>query len=263
MSLGTKSLSDSNNNTSVPLRFPPPPLAPIRSQRRYMYRPRTTDQDDIPPVPVIAPRSTLPRNRGIITGITAPGSRSSSDSDATSASSVRSAGSIGGGLRPPPPAATRRSFRGSMAPIPGSPTDATETAPEATAILTLSPPPKAAPLSPTPSSPEGDDDDVIPDEHKRVPERIPRSPLSSPILLSLGSMAKRAVRRPVPEPIIVHVPSAARFDTASPVPGPDVKPPPAPPKRKTMWGLGFVEGWWDLGLLERMGTVRRKKTGQA
>ncbi|KAL2266689.1 hypothetical protein VTJ83DRAFT_6041 [Remersonia thermophila] len=28
-------------------------------------------------------------------------------------------------------------------------------------------------------------------------------------------------------------------------------------KRKTVWGL--IDGWWDLGLLERMGTVRRKK----
>ncbi|KAL1840786.1 hypothetical protein VTJ49DRAFT_7741 [Mycothermus thermophilus] len=28
-------------------------------------------------------------------------------------------------------------------------------------------------------------------------------------------------------------------------------------KRRTVWG--FIEGWWDLGLLERMGTVRRKR----
>jgi hypothetical protein len=28
-------------------------------------------------------------------------------------------------------------------------------------------------------------------------------------------------------------------------------------KRRTVWGL--IEGWWDLGLLERMGTVRRRK----
>jgi hypothetical protein len=29
-------------------------------------------------------------------------------------------------------------------------------------------------------------------------------------------------------------------------------------KRRTVWGM-MVEGWWDLGLLERMGTVRRKR----
>jgi hypothetical protein len=29
-------------------------------------------------------------------------------------------------------------------------------------------------------------------------------------------------------------------------------------KRRTVWGM-VVEGWWDLGLLERMGTVRRKR----
>jgi hypothetical protein len=28
-------------------------------------------------------------------------------------------------------------------------------------------------------------------------------------------------------------------------------------KRRTVWGM--IEGWWDLGLLERMGTVRRRK----
>ncbi|KAK4148901.1 hypothetical protein C8A00DRAFT_38513 [Chaetomidium leptoderma] len=28
-------------------------------------------------------------------------------------------------------------------------------------------------------------------------------------------------------------------------------------KRRTVWGL--IDGWWDLGLLERMGTVRRKR----
>jgi len=33
-----------------------------------------------------------------------------------------------------------------------------------------------------------------------------------------------------------------------------------PGGRKTMWG--FVEGWWDLGLIDRMGTVRKKKPVQ-
>lgn len=114
-------------------------------------------------------------------------------------------------------------------------------------------PPKAV----TPSPPS---DDVIPDEHKRVPGLIPRSPLS-PISVSLGFMAKRAVRKPVPEPIVVQMPSRAKFDVASPglesiaIASPTVEQ--KKPKRKTMWG--FVEGWWDLGLIDRMGTVRRKK----
>lgn len=40
-----------------------------------------------------------------------------------------------------------------------------------------------------------------------------------------------------------------------------VPPSPAPTKgkkRRTVWE-GLVDGWWDLGLLERMGTVRRKR----
>ncbi|KAK3898848.1 hypothetical protein C8A05DRAFT_46937 [Staphylotrichum tortipilum] len=42
---------------------------------------------------------------------------------------------------------------------------------------------------------------------------------------------------------------------------PVVVPSPAPTKgkkRRTVWE-GLVDGWWDLGLLERMGTVRRKR----
>lgn len=128
--------------------------------------------------------------------------------------------------------------------------------------------------SPTNTSEDGD---AIPEEHKRVPGLILRSPLSSPtaFLRGLGIVAGGGGRRkPPPPPIVVHAPPplaesksavvemvSVGLDTAGTIPPhaaantPGLSP-PAKPKRRTVWGM--IDGWWDLGLLERMNTVRRK-----
>jgi len=31
-------------------------------------------------------------------------------------------------------------------------------------------------------------------------------------------------------------------------------------QRRTVWGM--IDGWWDLGLLERMGTMKKKRTAR-
>jgi len=271
-----------------------------------------SNYDTIPigiPMPTIRPRQGLPQNRP-------RSSRYSTDSDASSLAGLSTPqlrAALGLGLRPPPPAQPRsqphpqraNSFRGSMPPIPGSPIDESET--DLSPILSGLPPPPSHQQS-------GDisNEDEIAEEHKRVPELIPRSPASprsprsplsplSPARIGLGlaSMARRAVaaRKPVPAPVtVVHV--VHHHSVSVPVPviigidsaggrgmnsksgfvyasekaehmgfetvelaSPVLFPPPVPeekerakPKRKTMW-----EGWWDLGLLERMNTVRRKK----
>lgn len=261
MSLGTKSITDAY---SAP-QFPPPPLAPIRSRGRG----RSSHEANPIPMPMIRAREGPLQSRHI-----APVSRFSIDSDRSSSFSVDSGsfsqrGVVGLGLRPAPQRRVTTTFRTSMAPIPGSPTDETDNGDSLSPIMSgAPPPPKYPPKVVTPSSPR---DDTIPNEHKRVPGLIPRSPLS-PVAAGLASMARRAVRRPVPSPIVVQPLPKSKFfqkqddspDSATvvigietlPVPVTDEKP---KSKRKTMWGFN-VEGWWELGLLERMNTVRRKNT---
>ncbi|KAJ4407263.1 hypothetical protein N0V85_004393 [Neurospora sp. IMI 360204] len=134
-------------------------------------------------------------------------------------------------------------------------------------------------ISPSVYSPT---DNITPQEYKRAaPPAPPRSPLSPLSLRGLGSfMARRGcMRKEVPPPIIVHPSSPSQYahvvNGSSPgmdtvvlgtpvdVPGPSQSPPqlqtPNPPKRrKTVWGM-MVEGWWDLGLLERMGSGKRSQ----
>lgn len=181
---------------------------------------------------------------------------------------------------PPPPAQTSTTTTTTT-------TTDTTTAPTANTISqpqSTSSPTAAAATSPT-------DDDKIPAEHKRVPLPLPRSPLS-PIRglgVGLGLFMSRSVRRvgrkPVPPPIVVVHPPARGDDesdldlergigaekgktgsgsspkvvTVSSAKGELVSPALSTggKKRRTVWGL--VDGWWDLGLLERMGTVRRKR----
>lgn len=134
-------------------------------------------------------------------------------------------------------------------------------------------------ISPSVYSPT---DNITPQEYKRAaPPAPPRSPLSPLSLRGLGSfMARRGcMRKEVPPPIIVHPSSPSQFAhvvngsspgmdsvaLGTPVDGlgPSQSPPqlqtPNPPKRrKTVWGM-MVEGWWDLGLLERMGSGKRSQ----
>ncbi|KAL0468310.1 hypothetical protein QR685DRAFT_590835 [Neurospora intermedia] len=124
---------------------------------------------------------------------------------------------------------------------------------------------------------------ISPQEYKRAAPP-PRSPLSPLSLRGLGSfMARRGCKRKeVPPPIIVHPSSPSQFAhvvnsagadnsvaLGTPVEGlgpnsqsppPHLQMPTNPPRRrKTVWGM-MVEGWWDLGLLERMGSGKRKNT---
>ncbi|KAK4112454.1 hypothetical protein N656DRAFT_90652 [Canariomyces notabilis] len=282
--LGAQTVADA---VAAPPRFPPPPLAPIRDRGAHRLR-------------LSNPRLSLPR--------------SSYDSDASSTYS--DAGSPpqprAGGLRPPPPPRNmREKTRATMPTIPGSPTDETEqdgispllsrappalpaSVPRSSNPTSLTPKEKSpAPTDNTPSteSPSSPSDDVIPDEHKRVPGLILRSPLSPTLLrgLSLGLMpgSKRRKRKPVPPPIVVvHPPrsdyllegksaaiemaamsaSSTTTTTTTPSKSPEMvnvggeEPPAATaakPKRRTVWGI--IEGWWDLGLLERMNTVRSRR----
>jgi len=188
------------------------------------------------------------------------------------------------------------------------------------------------------ATPNSASDDVIPDEHKRIPGLIPRSPLSPIRALGLGVglglsgfMSRRGTtrttttregdvgeddldtgataggrwgrmrkgrRKPAPPPIVVvHPPprgacacgraiqaseeegegkcdgavvvaasvrgsivdglspglesALEKGETGSGSGSGEKK------KRRTVWGM--IDGWWDLGLLERMGTVRRKR----
>lgn len=128
----------------------------------------------------------------------------------------------------------------------------------------------------SPRDGDGDDDyNAIPDEHKRIPRAIPRSsPLSPTFIRGLGIIAKKGgVRRKPPPPpiVVVHPPPGAGYlaegksavvevvsvGTAASSGGGQSPAVARPPKRRTVWGL--IEGWWDLGLLERMNTVRRRK----
>ena len=235
------------------------------------------------------PRAGLPQHRRSISL-----SRFSIDSDdalsVAGSSDMGSPPQVGRGLAPPP-LNTRRapSFsRATLMPtIPGSPTDETEMdgispvlsrAPPAPAPLrvitninaqTLAPPnfanvPKAAQSLSPPSSSSPADADAIPAEHKRIPGLLPRSPqeLLSPIR---GFMARKGVRKAVPPPIIVSSPRSwrAKIGEASPaLESVAIGTPPTAttpkPKRKTVWD-SLIEGWWDLGLVGRVNTIKRRK----
>ncbi|KAK0610011.1 hypothetical protein B0T17DRAFT_621289 [Bombardia bombarda] len=237
------------------------------------------------PMPAIRPRAGLPLNHHLITA----SRRSSMDSDDASsiASSDYGYGSpprarSGGGLAPPPTRKTSKTTA-RMPPIPGSPTEETEDGMYGISpILSRAPPPSnrslagSYPPPPPPPPPpltmsekaSSPSDDVIPDEHKRIPGLIPRSPLSP----MRGFMARRARKHAVPPPIVIQSSSSSgNFDlekgggvvttglesVAIQSPATTAVQPAAKPKRKTVWG--FVDGWWELGLLERMNTVRRKR----
>lgn len=143
-------------------------------------------------------------------------------------------------------------------------------------------------ISPSVYSPT---ENITPQEYKRsaptsrpTTEQQKRSPLSPLSLRGLGSfMARRGCKRKeVPPPIIVHPSSPSQFAhvvndnspgmdsvaLGTPIDGhgPSRTPSlptqqqqtPQPPKRrKTVWGM-MVEGWWDLGLLERMGSGKKR-----
>jgi hypothetical protein len=69
------------------------------------------------------------------------------------------------------------------------------------------------------------------------------------VVLSAGAVSVRSVKGCV---VDVVTPRSGKGEGLSPGGG------GGRGKRRTVWGM-VVEGWWDLGLLERMGTVRRKR----
>ncbi|KAK3312785.1 hypothetical protein B0H66DRAFT_485286, partial [Apodospora peruviana] len=137
----------------------------------------------------------------------------------------------------------------------------------------LVPPPPPSPprlfMPEMPPSPErGPEDEVIPDHHRRFPGLIPRSPLS-PVR---DFIARRGTRKQVPRLIdikpggrqvdakrdVVRSPDEMMQDVSLQSPGlPTPNGQRTRQKRRTMWGV--VEGWWELGLLERMGTIKKRK----
>ncbi|KAL2163285.1 hypothetical protein VTH06DRAFT_5341 [Thermothelomyces fergusii] len=293
---------------TAPHSSPPPPVAPIR----HCGYGRSRDRQ---PRPATPPRPSCDSDDSTYV----------QDCDVNSSPQPR-------GLRPPPPIRTQQlRTRPSPSSTPGdgqprhsdngkneddgiSPVLSRAPPPPPPATLKQSPPrlriPTADPATASSSSPSttastsptSAADDVIPDEHKRIP-RSPRSPRSPLLALGLGlggllacrgkAPARRGqeeedddeeeeeevlwVRRrkrraraggpaPVTPPIvIVRPPPAAPRPPPSGSPGPDgdggsgcaLCVPGERRKRRTVWGM--IDGWWDLGLLERMGTVRRKK----
>ena len=168
-----------------------------------------------------------------------------------------------------------------MPPIPGSPVDNDDddkVPASAVSPINLSGalppvmpryPPEVYTLDPGPGSPS---EDVIPEEHRRVPGLIPRSPLSPVERVSRAfSMARRQAglgRRAMTPVVVVQGPERKAavlhryeeedgkeflVESAVVVGDEEMGQGRKMPKRKTVWG------WWDLGLLERMGTVRRKR----
>lgn len=120
-------------------------------------------------------------------------------------------------------------------------------------------------------------------EDELMGRRIPVSPMDeseqgqeskrvvSPLSPVRDFLAKRAMRKRVPEPIEVnrlkHVrsmrgmlsPGLQEVDLRSPEmdqEGP-VKEQEKAQQRRTVWGM--IDGWWDLNLLERMGTMKKKR----
>ncbi|KAK3377025.1 hypothetical protein B0T24DRAFT_525564 [Lasiosphaeria ovina] len=148
-----------------------------------------------------------------------------------------------------------------MPPIPGSPIDGPDggITDNISPILSRGPPPTASANNDL-ASLSSPSDDAIPEEHKRVPGLIPRSPLSP-----LRGFMPRRGRKPAPPPIVTHPYLTSHGGKAAVTPGmvsvgiqsPAAAPVQAKPKRRTVWGI--IDGWWDLGLLERMNTVKRRK----
>lgn len=243
MSLGTKSMASTNSYYPS---FPPPPLVPIRDR----------GNSRAPPAALLS----VGNNNALGLSITQP--RYSCESDASSINSVFTGGSPPTkGLRPPPRLHMRAPAK-TMPTIPGSPTDEKEGQYQGLSPLASRVPVLTLTIPNTQATVTSSSNDKIPEEHKRVPTRLPCSPLS-PIR---GFMAARRNRRsgcvPVPPPIVVPSPPgrSSRFkEQTSPSPALETvifSPPPipsAPKKRKTVW-----EGWWDIGLLERMNTIKRK-----
>ena len=292
VSLGTKTIADA----PAPRFPPPPPLAPIRpaAMRRADDDIHQPPPAETIPMPTLRARDgPPPLNRSIsISSTKTPlavsrfshdsSSDASSVSDYGSGGSGGSGGSSDGGLRPPP----QRRRSSWMPTIPGSPTDATETD-GISPILSRAPGASASASAPPPLPPlntntvvllpaASPSDDVISTEHKRVPGVIPRSPRSplSPIRIHFGFIAKRAVRKAVPAPIVVVVqqPSPSMYgddedrsaglesvNIGTPITTqtPTQTKPTKMSTRRTVWGI--VDGWWDLGLLERMSTIKRKR----
>ncbi|KAK4166947.1 hypothetical protein QBC43DRAFT_349760, partial [Cladorrhinum sp. PSN259] len=220
VSLGTKSMND----TGAP-RFSQPPLVPLR---------------ELDP--------TVPNGLGIRISTS---SRYSCDTDASSILSELTASPPQRGLRPPP----LRINPNKMPTIAGSPTDETD-------VYGISPLMAGAPgpaPAPAPAS-------VIQQSKPEQQNRVPKSPLS-PIK---GFLASRQKRKSVaaPPPIITNPPRQSKFreektpDVAIALQTVGLTPPPLPVlamkpiKRKTVWGV--IDGWWDLGLVERMNTIKRK-----
>jgi hypothetical protein len=114
-----------------------------------------------------------------------------------------------------------------------------------------------------PPMPISAEEDYIPIAHQRIPQKTARTPVplpSSPrdalgipiskIKLSRSKSNKRVDVDGDTEPLS---PSTPAFASAR---GVEEGLQPAKPKRKTVWGV--LEGWWDLNLLERGKSMRRK-----
>ena len=249
VSLGTKSMQD-----GAP-RFPPAPLVPIRD--------RVSGQ---------------PAGTGLGIRISPSPPRHSCDSDASSFhSQLTNSPPQRGGLRPPP--ALHLNTKMLMPTIPGSPNDELDIY-GISPLMARAPPPVAGP-APAPQAAAAHSapieavapkaparkQEVVSQEPKRLSGSAPRSPLS-PIRGFLASRQKRK-SVPAPPPIITTPPRQSKFReektpdaavalqtvglTPPPIPGP---PAVKPIKRKTVWGV--IDGWWDLGLVERMNTIKKK-----
>ncbi|KAK4223684.1 hypothetical protein QBC38DRAFT_459095 [Podospora fimiseda] len=169
-------------------------------------------------------------------------SRYSCDTDASSIMSELTASPPQRGLRPPPLRIPNK-----MPTIAGSPTD--ERATNAIAPIMA-----------------GGAAGTSMDDRRQEQTRVPKSPLS-PIK---GFLASRQKRKSVPAPPpIITVPvrqskfreektpeAAVALQTVGLTPPPLPAPAMKPIKRKTVWGV--IDGWWDLGLVERMNTIKRK-----
>ncbi|KAK3997920.1 hypothetical protein QBC44DRAFT_46673 [Cladorrhinum sp. PSN332] len=222
LSLGTKSMNDTGA-----LRFPQPSLVPIR------------DRDP-----------GVPNGLGIRISTS---SRYSCDTDASSILSELTASPPQRGLRPPP----LRINPNKMPTIAGSPIDEKDTYGISPLMAGAPAPAPATAAAPTAASAGSKTQEQA---------RVPKSPLS-PIKGFLASRQKRK-SVPPPPPIITIPIRQSKFreektpDVAVALQTVGLTPPPLPVpamkpiKRKTVWGV--IDGWWDLGLVERMNTIKRK-----
>ncbi|KAM7221997.1 hypothetical protein V8F06_002748 [Rhypophila decipiens] len=120
-----------------------------------------------------------------------------------------------------------------------------------------------------------------PNDDELTEKRIPVSPIDddnqqqsprrvvSPLSPVRDFIARRATRKQVPRPIEVTRSRGLKRDMLSPamhevdLRSPQAESPAAreqaksKTQRRTVWGM--IDGWWDLGLLERMNTIKRKK----